>query len=263
MSAGTEMEWCREGILTVFTTVDVAALVADRGGIVTVRNAGGAVEDAMEELVSSQEGTLGKRSSISSLTLQSSSFVPAAAAAAATAPAAASTAGSGGGMRGCCCDSRKCGTAEEDDGCSACIAPAGLICSAGGNCRMGSPVAELCCSILMSEFTKTSDASGEDVVGMAATSAVPIDKLLARNSLRQHSSIGSPESTTFVKQDGTHFLDHFENNRTHSDSQGKQMHGKSIPLRHEHGVVEDGDQKQNVTSLSLSLEREVSRTVER
>ena len=166
MSAGTEMEWCREGILTVFTTVDVVALVVERGGIVTVRKAGGAVEEATEELVSSQEGTLGKRSSISSLTLQSSSGAPAAAAAAATAPAMASTVGSGGGRTGCCCDSRKCGTAEEEAGCSACIAPAGLICSAGGNCRMGSPVAELCCSILMSEFTRTSDASGEEVVGM-------------------------------------------------------------------------------------------------
>ena len=91
-SAGTEMECCREGILTVFTTVDVAALVVQREGIVTVRKAGGAAVEA--GAVSSHEGTLGKRSSISSFTLQSSSPAPAPAAAAATAPATASTEGS-------------------------------------------------------------------------------------------------------------------------------------------------------------------------
>ena len=170
-SAGTEMECCSEGIRTVFTTVEVAALVVERDGIVTVRKAGGAVEEAVETTpVSSQEGTLGKRSSISSFTLQSSSLVVPAAAAAATAPAMASTLGrEGGGRTGCCCDSRRCGTdEEEEEGWSACMAPAGLIWSAGGNCRMGSPApAALCCSILMSEFTRTSDASGEEVVGMA------------------------------------------------------------------------------------------------
>ena len=184
--AGTEMECCREGIRTVFTTVDVAALVVERDGIVTVRKAGGAAVEAMAAAeaetvgpVSSQEGTLGKRSSISSFTLQSSSLVPPAAAAAATAPATASTVGSeGGGRTGCCCESRRCGTEaateEEEEGCavSACIAPAGLICSAGGKWRMGSPAPamELCCSILMSEFTRTSEASGEDVVGILASS---------------------------------------------------------------------------------------------
>ena len=125
---------------------------------------------------------------------------------------------------------------------------------------MGSLVAELCCSILISEFTKTSDASGEEVVGMVASaaSAVPHVKLLLPcNSLRQHSSIGSPVSTAFVKQHGAHFLDHLENTRTHSDSQGEQTHSKSTPLKHEHGVVEDEDQK--ITSIV----REVSRTVER
>ena len=154
MSAGTETECCSEGTLTVLTAVDVEALATDSGGIVAVRNGGGADEEATElTLVSSQAGTLGNRSSISSLTLQSSSADPEA-----PCTMASTVGGWGGGMTGCCWDSSKCGIVDiaADTGTAA-----GLICSAGGRCSPS-------CSILMSEFTRTSDASGEDVVGIAA-----------------------------------------------------------------------------------------------